>query len=135
MKLVFNHIAKVLMWSALMFSGSWVWAHSKHVMPVAADKAMELYSEETDKSITNVKVIYNPIAEQINVSFKLSKEVAVSIKLMDALGNEILALANSTYEEGNHSLSFETQGKVTAGFYFVKLHSGTETVIKRISVR
>src|SRR5690606_22836118 len=96
MKLVFNHIAKVLMWSALMFSGSWVWAHSEHVMPVAPDKAMELYSEETDKSITNVKVIYNPIAEQIIVRFKLSKKVAVSIKIMDALGNQILADRKST---------------------------------------
>lgn len=90
---------------------------------------------ENEKNITGVKVMYNPIAEQINVNFKLSKESAVVIKLMDALGNEVLSLANSTYEEGTQSLSFETEGKVSAGFYFVKLTSGTETVIKRISVR
>jgi hypothetical protein len=79
--------------------------------------------------------MYNPIAEQINVNFKLAKESAVVIKLMDALGNEVLSLSNSTYEEGSQSLSFETEGKVSAGFYFVKLTSGTETVIKRVSIR
>lgn len=88
-----------------------------------------------EKVITNVKVMYNPVAEQISVSFKLVKQSNVSIKLMDALGNEVLNLSNSSLDEGNHNLSFETEGKVSPGFYFVRVGSGTETVVKRISVR
>jgi len=91
--------------------------------------------EEAEKNITNVKVIYNPVSEQINVNFKVGKQNTVVIKLMDALGNEVLSLSNGTLEAGAQSLSFDTDGKIAAGFYFVRLTSGTETVIKRLSIR
>lgn len=91
--------------------------------------------ENAEKVITNVKVMYNPVAEQISVSFKLTKQNVVTIKLMDALGNEVLSLSNSTLEAGNQNLSFDTEGKVSPGFYFVRVASGTENVVKRISVR
>ncbi|NGF58086.1 T9SS type A sorting domain-containing protein [Parapedobacter sp. SGR-10] len=91
--------------------------------------------DDAEKNITNVKVMYNPVAEQINVNFKLSKESTVVIKLMDALGNEVLNLSNSNLDAGAQSLSFDTESKVSAGFYFIKLTSGTETVIKRLSIR
>lgn len=101
------------------------------------DKKVVLLSkdEETDKNITNVKVGYNPVVAQISVSFKLSKESHVSIKLMDALGNEILNLSNSTMEEGTHSLSLDKGEKVTEGFYFVRIIVGTDVVVKRVSIR
>ncbi|MGJ1196194.1 T9SS type A sorting domain-containing protein [Sphingobacterium spiritivorum] len=92
-------------------------------------------SAESDKLINNVKVFYNPIAEQVTVSFKLGKQNAVSIKVMDALGNEVLGLMNNTLDAGNQNLAFETNGKLSSGFYFVRVVAGTETVIKRISVR
>ena len=91
--------------------------------------------DAAEKIVTNVKVMYNPVAEQISVSFKLTKQSNVAIKLMDALGNEVLNLSNSTLDAGNQNLSFETEGKVSPGFYFVRVGSGTETVVKRISIR
>ncbi len=91
--------------------------------------------EDAEKNITSVKVMYNPVAEQISVNFKLEKESTVVIKLMDALGNEVLNLSNGSLDAGAQSLSFDTEGKVSAGFYFIKLTSGTETVIKRLSIR
>ena len=91
--------------------------------------------DAAEKVVTNVKVMYNPVAEQISVSFKLTKQSNVAIKLMDALGNEVLNLSSSTLDAGNQNLSFETEGKVSPGFYFVRVGSGTETVVKRISIR
>lgn len=91
--------------------------------------------EETEKLINNVKVFYNPVAEQITVSFKLSKQSVVTIKVMDALGNEVLNLMNGRLDGGMQNLSFEANGKLTTGFYFVRVTSGAETVVKRISVR
>ncbi|WP_033564086.1 T9SS type A sorting domain-containing protein [Sphingobacterium sp. SYP-B4668] len=90
---------------------------------------------ESDKLINNVKVFYNPIAEQVTVSFKLGKQNTVSIKVMDALGNEVLSLMNGSLDAGNQNLAFDTNKKLTSGFYFVRLVAGTETVVKRISVR
>lgn len=91
--------------------------------------------ENVEKTIANVKVFYNPIAEQVTVTFKLNKQNVVSIKVMDALGNEVLNLTNSRMDEGMQNLSFDTNSKLTTGFYFVRVTSGTETVVKRISVR
>ncbi|SJN31791.1 hypothetical protein FM107_07060 [Sphingobacterium sp. JB170] len=88
-----------------------------------------------EKIITNVKVFYNPVAEQITMTFKLSKQNNVTIKVMDALGNEVLNLMNGSLEAGIQSLSFEANGKVTTGVYFVRVSSNAETVVKRISVR
>ena len=91
--------------------------------------------QESEKLINNVKVFYNPVAEQITVNFTLSQQNTVLIKVMDALGNEVLNLMNGRLEAGLQSLSFETDGKLSTGFYFVRVSSGTETVVKRISVK
>lgn len=94
-----------------------------------------LLAEENDKIINNVKVYYNPIAEQVSVNFKLSKDYNVVIKVMDALGNEVLNLHNANLEAGLQNLNFDTQQKLSEGFYFVRVGAGTESVVKRISVR
>lgn len=132
---VFN-TAKLVMVSAFAF------AILAIAVPVFGHGTDRLYAhtafsetEEVEKNITNVKVMYNPVSQQINVSFKVFKQSTVAIKLMDALGNEVQSLSNGTLESGSQSLSFDTDGKIAAGFYFVRLSSGTETVIKRLSIR
>lgn len=92
-------------------------------------------TKDAEKLINTVKVFYNPIAEQINLSFRLSKASTVSIKVMDALGNEILQLMNGNLDSGIQTLSFEHGGKLTTGFYFVRVVAGSETVVKRFSIR
>lgn len=91
--------------------------------------------QDKDKLINNVKVFYNPIAEQVTINFSLSQQNTVVVKVMDALGNEVLNLLNSRLDEGMQSLSFDTEGKLSKGFYFVRVSSEAETVVKRISVR
>jgi len=91
--------------------------------------------EDSEKLIQNVKVFYNPVAEQILLNFKLARQSTVAVKMMDALGNEILNLMNGKLDEGQQNLAFEANGKLTAGIYFVRVNSGPEVVVKRISVR
>lgn len=100
-----------------------------------AKKNTRIPLEELDKAITNVKVFYNPVAEQISVSFNLAKDGQVTIKVMDALGNEAMGLLNENLDEGMQSLSFDTNSKLQPGFYFVRVTSGSESVIKRVSIR
>lgn len=94
-----------------------------------------LPEEASEKLINNVKVFYNPVAEQITTNFKMSKQGTVVIKVMDALGNEVLNLMNGRLDAGMQNLSFDSNGKLTTGVYFVRVTSGAETVVKRISVR
>lgn len=96
---------------------------------------IEREKESADKLITNVKTSYNPVVGQIVVSFHLAKQSSVTIKLMDALGNEVLPLFSGNLDEGNQNHLFDTNEKVTPGFYFVRVASGSETIVKRISIK
>lgn len=114
-------------------------AHSARSETVAALSVSSFVlhpaSQETEKLISNVKVFYSPVAEQITLNFTLSRQNTVVIKVMDALGNEVLNLLNGRLDAGLQSLSFDAEGKLTKGFYFVRVSSGSETVVKRISVK
>ena len=96
---------------------------------------VERTEEINEKLINNVKVFFNPIAEQVSVNFKLGKQATVTIKIMDALGNEVANLMNGRLDAGLQNLSFDGVSKLNPGVYFVRVSSGTETVIKRFSVR
>ncbi|MFB2119464.1 T9SS type A sorting domain-containing protein [Parapedobacter sp. 2B3] len=87
-----------------------------------------------DKLLSSVKVFPNPIVDQISLSYRLDKQSSVSIKVMDALGNEVMTLLNQELDAGPQSHVFETNNKLTNGFYFIRVSADTETVVKRISV-
>lgn len=87
-----------------------------------------------DKLLSSVKVFPNPVVDQISLSYRLDKQSTVSIKVMDALGNEVMTLLNQELDAGPQSHVFETNNKLTNGFYFIRVSAGTETVVKRISV-
>lgn len=89
---------------------------------------------ETDKLLSSVKVFPNPVVDQISLSYRLGKQSSISIKVMDALGNEVMTLLQQELDAGPQSHVFETNNKLANGFYFIRVSAGTETVIKRISV-
>ncbi|GGC22666.1 hypothetical protein GCM10011386_13180 [Parapedobacter defluvii] len=89
---------------------------------------------ENEKLLSSVKVFPNPIVDQISLSYRLSKQSPVSIKVMDALGNEVMTLLSQELDAGPQSHVFDTSNKLTNGFYFIRVSAGTETVVKRISV-
>jgi hypothetical protein len=89
---------------------------------------------DNDKLLSSVKVFPNPIVDQISLSYRLGKQSPVSIKVMDALGNEVMTLLDQELDAGPQSHVFETSNKLTNGFYFIRVSAGTETVVKRISV-
>src|SRR5690606_4287226 len=100
----------------------------KSLLPLKSENVVN------DKLLSSVKVFPNPIVDQISLSFRLGKQSAVSIKVMDALGNEVMTLLNQELDAGPQSHVFETNSKLTNGFYFIRVSAGTETVVKRISV-
>lgn len=89
---------------------------------------------ENIKTLSNVKVFPNPVSGQINLSFKLSKDINVSIKIMDALGNEINTLLSQRLAEGDQTQTFNLSSNLKSGFYFIRIMAGTETIVKRIQI-
>lgn len=97
--------------------------------------AVDASSQAKAKNITNVKVFHNPIANQISVAFKLAQNSEVNIRIMDALGSEVMNLMQGSLEEGVQNLLFDLNSNLSEGFYFVRITSGTEVIIKRVSIR
>ncbi|WP_276362744.1 T9SS type A sorting domain-containing protein [Daejeonella sp. H1SJ63] len=89
---------------------------------------------QNDKILTNVKVYPNPITEYLNMSYTVSKDVNVTIRIMDILGNQITTLFSERLDAGAHTSSFSISSKITSGFYFVRVSAGNEIITKRISV-
>lgn len=87
-----------------------------------------------DRLLNNVEVYPNPVTDQINLKYELSRNATVTIKIMDVLGNDIITLFSQRIEPGEKNFSYALNSKLTRGFYFVRVVAGTESVIKRISV-
>lgn len=87
-----------------------------------------------DKLLSNVQVYPNPVIEQINLKYELSRSSNVTIKILDVLGNDIITLYSQRAEPGEKVFNYPLNSKLTRGFYFVRIVAGTESVIKRISV-
>lgn len=91
-------------------------------------------SLDLQKPIENVKVYPNPVSDQINLSYSLKREGLVTIKILDVLGNEVSTLFNQKLTAGTQNNKFIIEEKLNAGFYFVRITSGSDSIIKRISV-
>lgn len=66
----------------------------------------------------------NPFNSSTNLSFILSKPTSIKIKLINILGQEIATLTDQRYEEGIHTISFDTNNyNLSSGILFFKLES------------
>jgi len=86
------------------------------------------------KPLDNVKIFPNPVSDHLNLSFTLSKENVVIVKVLDVLGNEVATLLSQKLAAGEQSNSFALGSKLNSGLYFVRVIAGSDSVIKRISV-
>jgi hypothetical protein len=87
-----------------------------------------------DKLLSNVQVYPNPVTDQINVKYTISRPSNVNIKIMDVLGNEVMTLFSQRVEAGEWKATGSPGKQLQSGFYFVRIVVGTESVIKRISI-
>ena len=100
---------------------------------VISTQKISVYKSE-DKLLMNVQVFPNPVSDQINVKYELSRYSLVTIKIVDVLGNDIKTIFAERLEPGEKTLNYALSDKLNRGFYFVRIIAGNESVIKRISV-
>ncbi|HVV53717.1 MAG TPA: T9SS type A sorting domain-containing protein [Mucilaginibacter sp.] len=87
-----------------------------------------------DKLLTDVQVYPNPVTDEVNIKYTLSRTAIVTVKVIDVLGNDVITLVSPRISSGEQSFSYPLGSKLQRGFYFVRVVAGTESVIKRISV-
>ncbi|WP_428330181.1 T9SS type A sorting domain-containing protein [Mucilaginibacter sp.] len=102
--------------------------------PAVISTTKVMVAKPDDKLLNNVQVYPNPVTDQINLKYDLSRYSNVNIKIMDVLGNDIITLFSQRVEPGEKTFSYPLNNKLNRGFYFVRVVAGTESVIKRISV-
>jgi Secretion system C-terminal sorting domain len=100
---------------------------------VISTQKVSVYKPD-DKLLNNVQVFPNPVTDQINVRYELSRYSTVTIKVVDVLGNDIKTIFDQRLEPGEKVLAYPLNNKLSKGFYFVRVIAGTESIIKRISV-
>lgn len=84
--------------------------------------------------LSNVQVYPNPVVDQINLKYTLSKPSIVNIDIMDVLGNKVVSLYAKNADAGENKFSSALVTKLNTGFYFVRIVVGTESIIRRISI-
>lgn len=100
---------------------------------VISTQKINIYKPD-DKLLNNVQVYPNPVTDEINLKYELSRSSNVNIKVLDVLGNDIITLYSQMAEPGEKTFSYTLNGKLNRGLYFIRVIAGTESVIKRISV-
>src|ERR1700677_2729499 len=66
-----------------------------------------------DKLLNNVQVYPNPVTDQINVKYELSRYSNVTIKILDVLGNEVATPFSQRVEPGEQNFPYVLNGKLT----------------------
>ncbi len=87
-----------------------------------------------EKVLNVVKIYPNPVDDQINLILRMDRASNLSVKIMDLLGNEIVTLSNERIAAGEQTKSYTIPNRLNSGIYFLKIMSGSETIVKRISV-
>ncbi|MEO8168193.1 MAG: T9SS type A sorting domain-containing protein, partial [bacterium] len=75
----------------------------------------------------------NPFNPTTTISFNISTEQFVSLKIFDVLGKEIASLVNEKLSAGTHSRVFAAS-TVPSGVYFYRLQAGSRSLVKKLTV-
>ncbi|RZK42028.1 MAG: T9SS type A sorting domain-containing protein [Pedobacter sp.] len=91
-------------------------------------------SPKTGKILTILKLYPNPVSEHLNINLRLERESNLSVKITDALGNEVITLMNEKAPAGEQTKTFTMPNKLNTGIYFVQIVAGGDPKVMKISV-
>src|ERR1700755_2895740 len=97
--------------------------------PAAISAQKISVAKPDDKLLTDVQVFPNPITDQINIKYTLSRNAIVTVKVMDVLGNDVVTLISQRISSGEQNYIYPVNNKLHQGFYFIRVVAGTESVI------
>ncbi|MBS1494459.1 MAG: T9SS type A sorting domain-containing protein [Bacteroidetes bacterium] len=75
----------------------------------------------------------NPFNPTTTINYSLPVATDVSLKVYDALGNEVMSLVNGFKNAGTHSITMNAS-ELTSGIYFYKLQAGNFVSTKKLTL-
>lgn len=73
----------------------------------------------------------NPFNPSTTINYDVAKETNVSLKVYDAIGNEVATLVNETKAPGTYDVIFDASN-LSNGVYFYKIQAGNFTSTKKL---
>lgn len=73
----------------------------------------------------------NPFNPSTKIRFSIPEESQVSIKIFNALGQEVSTILNNVVKSGTHTVNFDAT-ELTSGVYFYKISAGSFTDTKKM---
>lgn len=89
---------------------------------------------KNNRILSVLKIYPNPVSEQININLRLDRDIGLSVKITDILGNDVATLANERSSAGEQTKTYTIPSKLNPGIYYLKILAGGEQVVKKISV-
>ena len=75
----------------------------------------------------------NPFNPSTLISYKISSNSYVTIKVFDVLGNQVAELLNKYQDSGSYNIQFPSNGiQLTSGTYFYELRAGDFVSVKKM---
>lgn len=98
---------------------------------------VSIANEETIPSAFSLEQNYpNPFNPTTNIGFRIADRGFVSLKVYDALGNEVTTLVNEELQAGKYEVEFNvaqvSRPEITSGVYFYKLSAGSFSETKKM---
>lgn len=97
------------------------------------------YSEEVNADVTNpiqfelAQNYPNPFNPSTTISFTIPQSSLVTLKVFNALGQEMKTLISQTLEAGQHNITFEASD-LNSGIYFYKLEAGALVEVRKMTL-
>jgi hypothetical protein len=91
-------------------------------------------NEIIQKSFSLLQNYPNPFNPSTTISYQLPVNGNVTLKVFNALGQEIKTLINGFQNAGFHSLLFTLSSSLPSGIYFYQLKSGSSTATKKLII-
>ena len=73
----------------------------------------------------------NPFNPSTSISYQVSKEEFVSIKVYDLLGHEVATLVNEVKHAGSYSTGWNASG-MCSGIYFYKMQASSFSAMRKM---
>lgn len=73
----------------------------------------------------------NPFNPSTTISFTIQADQLVSLKVFNAIGEEVRTLVNSNLAKGTHNINFNAEG-LSSGFYLYRLESGNQVQVRKM---
>lgn len=75
----------------------------------------------------------NPFNPSTKIDYSIPANSFVSLKVFNAIGEQIASLVNEFQAEGNYSVTFNA-GNLPSGIYFYRLNAGNYSQVKKMTI-